>query len=156
MPTRCCGSCSAGGDGWGVDAARDTIAASGVSTRVVRPGYLDDDTLAALFRRASAVAYPSLEEGFGLPALEALASGTPLVSTTGSAIEEVVGDAALLTAPGDVDALAAAMTHALDDDTLAAQLRAAGPERAAAFTWSRSIDGHVDAYRHAVLLPASA
>jgi glycosyltransferase involved in cell wall biosynthesis len=146
----------AGGDGWGVEAARDAIATSGVATRVVRPGYLTDDALAALFRRAAVVAYPSREEGFGLPALEALASGTPLVSTTGSAIEEVVGDAALLTAPGDIDAFAASLTRALDDDALIARLRTTGPERAAGYTWARSVDGHIDAYRHAVLLPASA
>jgi len=67
----------AGNDGWGSAATRAAIAASGAVTRIVRPGYLDDDTLAALFRHAAAVAYPSLEEGFGLPALEALACGTP-------------------------------------------------------------------------------
>jgi glycosyltransferase involved in cell wall biosynthesis len=141
----------AGGDGWGVAAARDAIAASGVSTRVLRPGYLPDDSLAALFRRAAAVAYPSFEEGFGLPALEALACGAPLVSTRGSAIEEVVGDAALLVPPRDHRALGHALARIVDDGTLAARLRRDGPERAAKFTWDRSVAGHLDAYDRAIV-----
>ena len=140
----------AGGDGWGVAEARAAIAASGVATRILRPGYVDDATLAALFRRAEVIAYPSLVEGFGMPALEALASGTPLVTTSGSALEEVVGDAALLVPPADPDALAArAGDRARRRRRVAARLRAAGPARAATFTWERSIDAHVDAYRRA-------
>jgi len=139
----------AGGAGWGADAVRDAIATSGVATRIQRPGYLDDTTLTALFRRATAVAYPSLEEGFGLPALEALACGTPLVSTRGSAIEEMVGDAALLVTPGDVDALADALGRVAGDASLRTRLRADGLARAASFTWERSIAGHLDAYRRA-------
>jgi glycosyltransferase involved in cell wall biosynthesis len=140
----------AGGDGWGITEARAAIEASGVATRILRPGYLDDATLAALFRRAEIVAYPSLVEGFGMPALEALASGAPLVTTSGSALEEVVGDAALLVPPADPEALARALATVLDDAAVAARLRAAGPDRAAAFTWERSIDAHLDAYRLAV------
>ena len=85
-----------------------------------------------------------------MPALEALASGTPLVTTSGSALEEVVGDAALLVPPADPDALARALSTVLDDATVAARLRAAGPARAATFTWERSIDAHVEAYRRAI------
>jgi glycosyltransferase involved in cell wall biosynthesis len=139
----------AGGDGWGTNAVRDAIAASGVGTRIVRPSYVDDDTLAALFRRAEAVVYPSLEEGFGLPALEALASGTPLVTSAGSALEEVVGDAGVLVDPNDTGALADALTRVLDDAAFAASLRKAGPMRAADFTWSRCVDGYVDVYERA-------
>ena len=140
----------AGGDGWGVAEARAAIEASGVATRILRPGYVDDATLAALFRRAEVIAYPSLVEGFGMPALEALASGTPLVTTSGSALEEVVGDAALLVPPANPDALARALSSVLDDATLAARLRAAGPARAATFTWERSVDAHIEAYRRAI------
>ncbi len=140
----------AGNDGWGSVAARDAIAASGVATRIVRTGYLDADTHVALFRRAEVVAYPSFAEGFGLPALEVLACGTPLVTSSGSALEEVAGDAALLVAPGDVEGLADALARVIDDPALAARFRAAGPARAAAFTWERSVDAHVDAYRQAL------
>jgi glycosyltransferase involved in cell wall biosynthesis len=140
----------AGGDGWGVAEARAAIASSGVATRVLRPGYLDDATLPALFRRAAAVAYPSLAEGFGMPALEALASGAPLVTTSGSSLDEIVGDAALLVPPADVLALASALERLLGDAALAARLRAAGPARAAGFTWERSVDEHIDVYRRTV------
>ena len=140
----------AGGDGWGANAVRAEITRSGVATRILRPGYLDHTTVAALLRHADVVAYPSLQEGFGLPALEALASGTPLVTTRGSAVEEVVGDAALLVEPGDVEGLACALAAVLDNQATATRLRSAGPPRAAAFTWKRSVDGHVDAYRRAV------
>jgi glycosyltransferase involved in cell wall biosynthesis len=140
----------AGGDGWGIAQAREAIASSGVATRILRPGYVDDAALAALFRRAEVIAYPSLAEGFGMPALEALASGTPLVTTSGSALEEVVGDAALLVPPADADALVHALSTVLDDPRVAARLRAAGPARAASFTWERSIDAHIAAYGRAI------
>jgi glycosyltransferase involved in cell wall biosynthesis len=136
----------AGGDGWGSDQVRDAVAASGVPTRVLRPGYLPDAAVTPFFRRAAVVAYPSLAEGFGLNALEALACGAPLVTTSGSALDEVVGDAALTVMPGDVDALAGALREALKPD-VAARLRAAGPPRAAGFTWERSVDQHLEAYR---------
>ncbi len=137
----------AGADGWGARAARDAIAASGVATQVIRPGYLAADTVPALFRHAELVAYPSFEEGFGLPALEGLACGAPVVTTTGSALAEVVEDAALLVPADDPVALADAMTRVLDDSAVAARLRVAGPARAAQFTWARCVDQHVDAYR---------
>ena len=136
----------AGGDGWGADAVRDAIACSGAATRILRTGYLPQELLAPLLRRAEVAAYPSFEEGFGLPALEALACGAALVTTTGSAVEELVGDAALLVAPHDVDALEAALTHALDPAT-ARRLRAAGPVRAAGFTWEASAAAHLEVYR---------
>jgi glycosyltransferase involved in cell wall biosynthesis len=136
-----------GADGWGTVALRSAIEHSGVATRVLRPGYLPAATLPALLRRAAVVAYPSLYEGFGLPALEALACGGALVTTKGSALEEVVGDAALVVPPNDADALAAAMETLLVDRDTELRLRAAGPRHAAAFTWEASADLHVDAYR---------
>ncbi len=145
----------AGGDGWGARAVREAIASSGAATRVIRPGYLPNDAIPAFFRRATAVAYPSLEEGFGLPALEALSCGAPLLSTTGSAVEEVVGDAALLVAPGDATALAAALARVLDDASEAARLRRSGPARAAEFTWDECVNKHVEAYRSVVCAPVS-
>jgi glycosyltransferase involved in cell wall biosynthesis len=139
----------AGADGWGTVAVRDAIAEHHVGARVLRPGYLPSVALPALLRRASAVAYPSQYEGFGLPALEALACGAPLVTTRGSALEEVVGDAALCVPPHDPLALASALANVLDDVDLERRLRHAGPEQAAHFTWAASVDVHVDAYERA-------
>lgn len=136
----------AGGEGWGTAEARAAIAACGVATRVLRPGYVPHDAVAALYRCADVVAYPSLEEGFGLPALEALACGAVLVSTRGSAVEEVAGDAALLVSPGDPDALALALCDALDDRAERERLRAAGPVQAAQFTWEGTVARHVELY----------
>ncbi len=139
----------AGSDGWGAKEVRDSVARSGYTTRILRPGYLPAEVLAPFLRRASVVAYPSLEEGFGLPALEALASGAPVVTTTGSAMAEVCGDAARLTPPATPRELAAAIAGLLDDQTVADQLRVAGPERASIFTWERATANHILAYRDA-------
>jgi glycosyltransferase involved in cell wall biosynthesis len=140
----------AGRDGWGAVAVRDAAANSGVTTRIARVGWMDDAVLPAFFRQAEAVAYPSLEEGFGLPALEALACGAVLVTTTGSAMEEVVGDAAVLVRPRDPAGLAGALTRALTDTTLRDRLRTDGPRRAQDFTWSASVDQHLAAYATAL------
>jgi glycosyltransferase involved in cell wall biosynthesis len=146
----------AGSDGWGARDARHAIAASGVATQIIRPGYLQNDTVPALFRRAEVVAYPSFEEGFGLPALEGLACGAPVVTTTGSALAEVADNAALLVSPTDEVALAGAMESILHDPDVAARLRAAGPPRAAQFTWDACIDQHIDAYERAAKIGARA
>jgi glycosyltransferase involved in cell wall biosynthesis len=139
----------AGGGGWGDDAVVHAIAASGVEDRIVRTGYLRHDLMPGLFRRAAVVAYPSFEEGFGLPALEALACGAPLVTTRGSSIEEFVDGAAVLADSTDPGALADALERALDPVNADA-LRARGPAQAAPFTWQASVDAHVDAYRRAL------
>ena len=138
----------AGGRGWDDGAVDAAIEASGVARRIVRTGYLDDDAVPALMRRARAVVYPSFEEGFGLPALEALACGAPLVTTSGSSIEEVVGDAALLVPPGDDAALADALRGTFDPD-VARVLAAAGPLRAAGYSWEAAADAHLAVYRRA-------
>ena len=137
----------AGRDGWGATAVRDAAANSGVTTSILRPGWFPGSALPAFFRQSEAVVYPSLEEGFGLPALEALACGAALVTTSGSAMAEVVGDAALLVDPADTPALAATLARVIDDATLSARLRTAGPVQAATFTWDASIRHHIDAYR---------
>jgi glycosyltransferase involved in cell wall biosynthesis len=118
-----------------------------MTTRILRSGWLPGAALPAFFRQAEAVVYPSLEEGFGLPALEALACGAALITTTGSAMAEVAGDAALLVEPGATHALAATLTRVLDDPELANALRQAGPVQARPFTWTASIAHHLAAYR---------
>ena len=137
----------AGGDGWGTREVQHAVANSKAATRILRPGYVPKTTLAALFRNAEFVVYPSWEEGFGLPALEALASGAPLITTSGSAIEEVVGSAAILVRPGSDADLRAAMFQILNEPDTAAKLHAIGPEQAAGFTWARSASVHLDAYQ---------
>jgi len=141
----------AGGHGWDDGEVDVAIGASGVASRIVRAGYVDEDTVPALLRRAAAVVYPSLEEGFGLPSLEALACGAPLVTTTGSSIEEFVGDAAVLVPPADVPALAAGIERALDPG-VGPELARLGPPQAAPYTWEAAAAAHLDAYRRAEAL----
>jgi glycosyltransferase involved in cell wall biosynthesis len=104
----------------------------------------------ALYRRASVCCVASRYEGFGLPALEALARGAPLVAADGSALSEVVGDAGLLFPPGDVVALTDAIERTLDDDALRADLSERGPRRTSTRTWEASAAAHVAAFRSAV------
>jgi len=137
----------AGGRGWGIDAIEAAIEAAGHRGRVHMAGYVSEEEKAALLRGAAAVAYPSLEEGFGLPALEALACGAPLVTTSGSAMAEVTGGAALLVAPGDVDALAEAMDATLAGGAEVERRRALGFDVAARYTWAASAEAHAAVYR---------
>ncbi|HEX5473020.1 MAG TPA: glycosyltransferase family 1 protein [Vicinamibacterales bacterium] len=102
-------------------------------------GFVPDQTLAALYRLADAFVFPSLYEGFGLPPLEAMASGTPVITSNVSSLPEVVGDAALLIDPYEPQAIADAIARVLSDTALRADLRARGLERARAFSWERSI-----------------
>ncbi len=103
-------------------------------------GFVPRDDLSAVYAGASVVVYPSLAEGFGLPVLEAMTQGAPVVTSAGTATEEVAGDAALLVDPLDVDGIAAAIERLLADRALAAALGAAAQERAATFTWERSAE----------------
>ena len=107
-------------------------------------------TVDALIRRADAYCIASRYEGFGLPALEAIARGAPLAAASGSSVAEVVADAALLFPPGDVDACASALERLLDDAALRADLAARGRARAAELTWARCADAHAAAYARAV------
>jgi glycosyltransferase involved in cell wall biosynthesis len=102
-------------------------------------GYLTDETLAILYRLASLFVFPSLYEGFGLPPLEAMACGTPVVTSNVSSLPEVAGDAAVLVDPTSVDAIVDGMRRVLTDPVLEAQLRQRGPLRAREFSWERSV-----------------
>ena len=143
----------AGGPGWGADAVHRAIASARHGGRVLRTGYVPDEVVPALLRRAAVAAYPALEEGFGLPALEALACGAPLVTTVGTAMAEVAGDAALLVQPGSVPELADAIDAVVEGGAELAARRRRGLEVAARHTWDASAAGHMDAYRWAVAHP---
>jgi glycosyltransferase involved in cell wall biosynthesis len=107
-------------------------------------------TVDALYRRAAVCCVASRYEGFGLPALEALVRGAPLVAADDSALTEVVGDAGLLFPPGDVGALTDALATVLDDDTRRARMCDAGRARAATLTWEASAAAHIEAFHIAV------
>jgi len=102
-------------------------------------GFVSDQTLAALYRLADVFVFPSLYEGFGLPPLEAMASGTPVIASNVSSLPEVVGDAALMIDPYEPGAIADAMRQVLTDSALRADLRRRGLARAREFSWERSI-----------------
>jgi glycosyltransferase involved in cell wall biosynthesis len=101
-------------------------------------GFVPDQTLAILYRLASVFVFPSLYEGFGLPPLEAMASGTPVVTSNISSLPEVVGTAAVLVDPYDPHAIAEGIAHVLYDARLRDDLRKRGPERAEAFSWEKA------------------
>jgi glycosyltransferase involved in cell wall biosynthesis len=137
----------AGQAGWGTGAIEQLIEEHPWVSRIRRLGYVDEGVLVALYRRARAVAYPSRGEGFGLPVLEALACGAPVVTSAGTVLEEVAGDSALLTPVGDVVALGEALQTlvALSDGQRQVWAQRA-IARAATFTWERSITQHLEAY----------
>jgi glycosyltransferase involved in cell wall biosynthesis len=114
--------------------------------RVILTGYVADADLAALYSGARLFAYPSLYEGFGLPVLEAMRCGTPVITSGTSSLPEVAGEAALYIAPTDPDALCEALRALLTEPGRAAELRRRGLERAARFTWERTAERTVEAY----------
>jgi len=140
----------AGGRGWLTGPITEGLEALRLGERLVMPGRVPQEDLPALLREARAMAYVSLYEGFGLPPLEAMACGTPVVASAISSLPEVVGDAGLLVDPYDVGAIAAALERVLMDDALRAELAARGSARAATFSWHRTAELTVQTYRHAM------
>jgi glycosyltransferase involved in cell wall biosynthesis len=139
----------AGAPGWGEVALDTAVRASVHAGRIRRLGWVDDEERLALLRGAAVLAYPSLYEGFGLPPLEAMAAGVPVVATAAGAVPEVVGDAAVLVPIGDEGALAEAIAGVLDEPDLHRRLVVAGTRRAARFTWDRCVAGLVELYEDA-------
>jgi glycosyltransferase involved in cell wall biosynthesis len=128
----------AGGKGWLYDDVVAEVRALGLQERVCFMGFVDEVDLPALYRTAAVFAFPSLYEGFGLPPLEALACGVPVVTSNASSLPEVVGDAGLMVDPMDVQGLAAALACALADPAWRAEAVTRGTQRAAQFTWQRA------------------
>jgi glycosyltransferase involved in cell wall biosynthesis len=122
------------------------IAELGIGHRVQVLGHVSDEALPHLYVAASAFALPSLHEGFGIPVLEAMACGTPVLASDVYALAEVCGDAAELVDPYDVEAIAAGLHRLLEDDARTAELRERGLARAAEFTWRRSAERHLECY----------
>ena len=118
----------------------------GIGSLVLIPGFIGDDDLPALYSSADLFVYPSLYEGFGLPPLEAMACGTPVVCSNSSSLPEVVGDGGLLVAPRSAT-LRAAITEVMTNDNLRQRLRRRGRERAALFSWDTAVAKTLDLYR---------
>jgi len=133
-----------GPTGWNEDLS---AAVAPLGERVVVTGPVDEATKHAWFDAADVFCFPSLLEGFGLPVLEAMGHGTPVVTSSGTATEEVVGDAGLTVDPADVDGLAAAIGQVLKDPDLAERLGAAGRRRAATMTWAATAEATLNVYR---------
>jgi len=127
-----------GGKGWLYEPIFHSVRELGLEKGVLFSGFVDDEDLPALYTLADLFAFPSLYEGFGLPVLEAMACGTPVVCSEASSLPEVAGDAALLVDPTDVESWAEAMGRALSDEELRRRLVARGLAQARAFTWEQA------------------
>jgi glycosyltransferase involved in cell wall biosynthesis len=135
----------AGARGWSTSELDSIV---GRHRDVVRPiGFVPESELPALYAEATAFAFPSLEEGFGLPVLEAMAAGTAVLTSNRSSLPEVAGDAALLVDPYDTGAIAAGLDRLLTDPALREDLAGRGRERAAGFTWERTAGATLDYLR---------
>ncbi len=137
----------AGSAGHGSREVRDFIEQRGLAGRVRMLGYTDPETLAALYATAAALLFPSLEEGFGLPALEAMARGLPVIASNTGSLPEVCGDAAILVDPSDIEAMSRAALRLLEDEAWRDNWRERGLARARLFTWQRTAQATLDAYR---------
>lgn len=137
----------AGASGWKTGPVRAAYAASPVRERIRFIGYVPDADLPAAYAGADLLAYPSLHEGFGLPPLEAMACGTPVLTSNTTALAEVAGPAALTVDPGDEEALAAGLAALLGDPGRRQALAAAGLGHAALFRWDLVADDMVALYR---------
>ncbi len=127
----------AGRKGWLYDQIFQQVERLGLETEVILPGYVPQDDLPALLSGARLFVFPSLYEGFGLPVLEAMACGTPVLCSNVSSLPEVAGDAALLVDPLDVRSIAEAMNHLLQEEGLRTQLVERGFRQARQFSWDR-------------------
>ena len=137
----------AGRSGWKCRPLHSAIAASQARDRILVPGFVPREHLPALLTAAAGFVWPSLYEGFGLPPLEAMACGTPVLTSNAASLPEVAGDAALLVNPEDTGEIAAQMLALATDDALRGALRDKGFERARRFTWQRTAELTAGVYR---------
>lgn len=144
----------AGRKGWLYDAIFERVTALQLQNDVLFPGYVEDHEVPALLSGALAFLFPSLYEGFGLPPLEAMACGTPVLTSNTSSLPEVAGDAALLVDPNSVEEIAEGIKRLVTDVDLRQMLSRQGLERSKAFTWERAAKRHMEIYES--LAPAHA
>jgi len=137
----------AGAEGWGKEDLPALAAQLGIADRIERRGWVDPTQLPELYGGAAAFAYPSLYEGFGLPVLEAMACGTPVLTSEHGALAEVAGSAAQLCNPNDPESIARGLTEILTDRDRAATLTARGHDRASQFSWTRCATETLRVYR---------
>jgi glycosyltransferase involved in cell wall biosynthesis len=136
-----------GGKGWMYEGLSSQVERLGLDERIHFVGFVDDDDLPALYSLACAFAFPTWYEGFGLPVLEAMACGTPVVAADNSSLPEVVGEAGLLVDAGDPEALCEALARLLTNRGLEAHLVLAGRRQARRFTWEGAARQLLDLYR---------
>lgn len=140
--------------GWGLADAEVERDLDQLGRSVIRPGYVSDEELAILYSATTCFVFPSLYEGFGLPPLEAMACGAPVIASDRSSIPEVVGDAGILVDPADPDQLADAIESVVLHPDRAEDLRRRGIAHARRFTWARSAELTLESYRAALADPA--
>jgi glycosyltransferase involved in cell wall biosynthesis len=127
----------AGSAGWMNENIQPTIADLGLETQVHLIGYVEENDLPVVYSLATVFAYPSLYEGFGLPVVEAMQCGAPVLTSNVSALPEVAGNAAVLVTPTDIDHIAEGLSHLLESADLRAKIRVCGYQRAQMFSWDR-------------------
>jgi len=137
----------AGGTGWKNEAIYERVRQLDLQDEVRFLGYVSVEDLVVLYNACRAFVYPSLYEGFGLPILEAMSCGAPVVTSAVSSLPEVAGDAALMVDPRDIDAIVESMSALLDDGSLRSSLRAKGLERVTCFSWKETARLTVEIYR---------
>ena len=139
----------AGKPGWLYDGIFEQVKREGLEERVLLTGFVADEDLPTLYSLAELFVFPSLYEGFGIPVLEAMACGTPVITADNSSLPEAAGDAAMLVDAHDIGGLAEAMARTIEDRALRVRMVDAGFAWAAHFTWQRSAQALLEAYKAA-------
>ena len=147
LQRRCAPLVLAGGRGWGERAVLEAADRADLGSGIRFAGWVPEDEIPLWYNAADLFVYPSEYEGFGLPALEALACGTPVVTSNRSSLPEVVGDAAVLVDPLDSQSIAEGIARALQDSALRSRLSQAGPAQARRFSWRRMAEETLAVYR---------